>query len=292
MSDKFLGTSMLAVATAAGILLTGLGATAADQPVHLAMHDMMPMQSQNSGSMSGGMMDDDKMGMQQPNQPGQMGGMSGAGSMPSQSQSGSAGGMQSPSGSMGGGMRDDDKMRMPQQQGQSGQMGSGMQSQGSMGSGGSMAQGSSSGQMGGMMSDNMMRMMNDHMRMMNDQMRMRSGMPGMAPGPSMVDMTDRIEGRLAFLRAELRITDGQASAWNSFADGLRSSRQHLMEARQQLSQTSSKPTDRLEQYEHHLMERLEALKTARAAFTQLYATLDEAQKRTADELVVPFIATF
>ena len=146
--------------------------------------------------------------------------------------------------------------------------------------------------MGGMMGENMMRMMDDHRRMMGDGMRMRGEMPGMAVGPGMVDMTDRLDGRLAFLRAELRITDAQSAAWTTFADGLRSGRQHLLEARQQLAQPFSKSADRLEQYERHLTARLEALKAARTAFNQLYASLDDAQKRTADELVVPFIATF
>lgn len=144
----------------------------------------------------------------------------------------------------------------------------------------------------GQMTDEQARMRDEHMRMMNDQMRMRGQMPGMAMAPGTVDMTDRIEGRLAFLRAELRITEAQASTWNTFADALRSSRRHLMEARQQLNQTYSKSTDRLEQYERHLAARLDAVKTARATFAQLYAALDDVQKRTADELVAPLIATF
>ena len=211
-----------------------------------------------------------------------------------QSQPGQMGGMPPPAkgGSAAGGMQMDDSMRM-QQQGQSGQMGRGTLSQGSTTQGGGMGQGGMSGQMGGMMDDSMMRMMNEHMRMMmGDGMRMGGGTAGMAMGPAMVDMTDRIEGRLAFLRAELHINDVQNSAWTTFAEAVRSSRQHLLEARQQLQQPHSKPADRLEQYERHLTARLEALKSARAAFTQLYTSLDEAQKRTAEELVIPFIATF
>lgn len=42
----------------------------------------------------------------------------------------------------------------------------------------------------------------------------------------------------------------------------------------------------------HLSARLEALKSARTAFAKLHGTLDETQKRTADELVAPFVATF
>ncbi|PZR83820.1 MAG: hypothetical protein DI537_34305 [Stutzerimonas stutzeri] len=231
--------------------------------------------------------------MQQPSQPGQTGGMGGMQSQGGMGQGGSSGQMggmapQGQSGSMGGGMKMDDNMRM--QQGQSGQTGAGMQSQGGMGQGGSMGQGGMSGQTGGMMNDNMMRMMNDHMRMMGGGMG--GGAPGMAMGPAMVDMTERLEGRLAFLRAELRITDAQAPAWSAFADALRTSRKHLLEARQQMGQAYSSAPDRLERYEQHLSARLEALKSARTAFAKLHGSLDETQKRTADELVAPFIATF
>jgi len=295
MSVKTARASMLALATAAGALLAaGPGpARAVDRPLRFAMHDMMPMQSQggSGGSMGGGMMDDDKMRMQQsqPGQTGATGGMQSQGSAGQGGSSGQMGGMapQGQSSSTGGGMKMDDNMRM---QGQSGQTGAGMQPQGSMGQGGAMGQGAMSGQTGGMMGDNMMRMMNDHMRMMGGGMG--GGTPGMAMGPAMVDMTERLEGRLAFLRAELRITDAQAPAWTAFADALRTSRKHLLEARQQLSQAYSSSTDRLEKYEQHLSARLEALKSARTSFAKLHGSLDEAQKRTADELVAPFIATF
>ena len=42
---------------------------------------------------------------------------------------------------------------------------------------------------------------------------------------------DRIEGRIAFLRAELKITESQASAWNAFADALRTNSQKLGQVR-------------------------------------------------------------
>lgn len=110
-------------------------------------------------------------------------------------------------------------------------------------------------------------------------------------GPSQVDLTDRIEGRIAFLRAELHITDAQVAVWNSFADALRSARQHLLEARY-APLVETMPSARLEQYERHLAERLQALRGARIAFQNLYETLDEVQRRTAEELVIPYFTTF
>ena len=127
---------------------------------------------------------------------------------------------------------------------------------------------------------------------------MAPGTTGMAPGTTgmatgTADVTERIEGRIAFLKAELQITDKQMADWNVLAEALRSGRQHLVEARKFLvmdGKTNS--ADRLARYESHLTERLEAIKSARAAFVRLYPTLVDAQKQTADAILVPLIATF
>ena len=90
------------------------------------------------------------------------------------------------------------------------------------------------GMMGGGMGN--MPMMNDMKNMMSSMSAMHSmgmmhmmgmmgrGMDGMAT-------IDRIEGRIAFLRAELKITDAQADAWNGFADALRTNARKLAEVR-------------------------------------------------------------
>ena len=137
-------SSTLVAALIATVTFSTAPASAAPRAVQMAMHDMMPMQSQMPS-------------MQQ----GQMGGMQGSGH---------------------------DRMQQP---------GAGME------------------------------------RGMNPGMGM-----GMGMGPSVVDLTDRLEGRLAFLRTELNIMDAQASAWNGFADALRAARKHLIEARHALTQTA------------------------------------------------------
>jgi hypothetical protein len=43
----------------------------------------------------------------------------------------------------------------------------------------------------------------------------------MTPMMGMMGMADHIEGRIAFLKAELKITDTQLTQWNEFADVLR-----------------------------------------------------------------------
>lgn len=135
---------------------------------------------------------------------------------------------------------------------------------------------------------------NGMMTMMEKMMRGHMGsMPGMGATSGTTDVTERIEGRIAFLKAELQITDKQLPDWNALADSLRSGRQHLVDARNLLvvdDKTNS--ADRIERYERHLAERLEAVKSTRTAFTKLYPTLNEAQKQTADTILLPLIATF
>jgi hypothetical protein len=131
------------------------------------------------------------------------------------------------------------------------------------------------------------------MQMMEQMMGSHMSMPGMSATSGTADVTDRIEGRIAFLKAELEITDKQMADWNVLADALRSSRQHLVEARKYLvADDKANSPDRIERYERHLSERLEAVKSARTAFARLYPSLNDSQKQTADTILLPLIATF
>src|SRR5437868_2827142 len=46
-------------------------------------------------------------------------------------------------------------------------------------------------------------------------------MPGMGSMPMMAAMAGHVEGRLAFLKTELKITDAQLPLWNAVADAIR-----------------------------------------------------------------------
>jgi hypothetical protein len=203
-------------------------------------------------------------------------------------------------------MMDEDKMRMKSDSSKSNSMGNMGQSGGqpqNMGGGGMQddrmrmqmpgmqeCQGPGCQQGSSMQGSNMMQMMERMHRQVNPPSGM---MPGgnTASGPA--DVTERLEGRIAFLKAELQITDKQVPDWNVLADALRSSRQHLLEARKLLVMDDKmQGTERLDHYERHLSERLEAIKSARAAFGRLYGTLNDGQKKTADALLLPLISTF
>lgn len=146
-------------------------------------------------------------------------------------------------------------------------------------------------------------MMTMMMQNMQTMMRMGGGQPGMPPADGSAAMAapmgggnsaTRLEGRIAYLRTDLRITDAQAPAWEAFAAALRSGREHLDAARNSLSgaNAAADPMVRLQAYESHLMARTEAVRSTRLAFNTLFAQLDDAQKRAATTTMLPFIGTF
>ena len=118
------------------------------------------------------------------------------------------------------------------------------------------------------------------------------GMMGFGPD----SMMDRIDGRLAFLKTELKITDAQSAAWDDFATVLRqTSETHnemmlsMMKEVQDGSFFKKPLTERL-QYQQTMMEaRVEDIKSVRGALDKLYSQLDDTQKKAADEIVLPMM---
>jgi hypothetical protein len=124
----------------------------------------------------------------------------------------------------------------------------------------------------------------------------RGGMMGMCHSAmmGMMGMGDHVEGRIAFLRAELKITDAQMSAWNTFASVLRSNGQHMGEMRKSMMQggmmarggAAISAPDRLDRTEKMMTAALDAVKATKSALTPLYAVLTDEQKKTADGLLM------
>ncbi len=114
------------------------------------------------------------------------------------------------------------------------------------------------------------------------------GMPAATPG----GMIDRIEGRIAFLQAELKIAEAQQAPWQEFADALRvQAKQHndmraaTMQQTAQQGGASPALAARLEWQEQALDARLGAMKGLRAAYQKLHGLLTDEQKTTLDELL-------
>lgn len=135
---------------------------------------------------------------------------------------------------------------------------------------------------GGMMGGDMMG--GDMSRMMT---MMHGGMMG---GGMMGDMAlKHVEGRLAFLKTELKITPAQEPQWTKFADVVRSTAKNAQTAKPPMMQGGMKPSttpDRLGHYEKTLVARLEAVRALKAAVDPLYASLSDDQKKVADELLM------
>lgn len=100
---------------------------------------------------------------------------------------------------------------------------------------------------------------------------------------------DRVEGRLAFIKAELKITDAQTPQWNAFADSVRSNGKAMAEM-QQTMMSAHEPAkalpERLAFEETAASSHLTAIKTIKAALDTLYGVLSADQKKAADSIVI------
>ena len=118
---------------------------------------------------------------------------------------------------------------------------------------------------------------------------MQGGMMGMMGNCPMMGggAAAHAEGRIAFLKAELAITDQQKNAWEAYAaaikknlEGMQSMRETMMKVMQAKS-----PVERLDAHIAAMDSRVTALKELKPALADLYAALSDEQKKKADELL-------
>jgi len=119
------------------------------------------------------------------------------------------------------------------------------------------------------------------------------------PGPTysitgeramMCRMDEHIDGQLAYLKAELKITDIQLPQWNIFAQAFRAEMQKKAQlCREAMDQARSGVTqnllDSLKTTEDQMAKRLDSLRAMRAAVQPLYSILTNEQRKTADEIM-------
>jgi hypothetical protein len=107
-------------------------------------------------------------------------------------------------------------------------------------------------------------------------------------GPAQRQMRpSRIEGRIAFLRTELKITGAQAPLFDAVANAMRDNDRAMrtaIESRRQ-QPTQANLLDRLDQRQKRAEEMASATGKLKAAWAPLYAALSDDQKKTADELL-------
>ncbi|SJZ31783.1 LTXXQ motif family protein [Enhydrobacter aerosaccus] len=126
---------------------------------------------------------------------------------------------------------------------------------------------------GGMMRSDMMQMMRNMMTMMSAE----SGM-----------MTSHVEGRIAELKSQLKITDAQMPQWNRFADAMRAAGKSMGDMHQQMmaARTGKPLPERLALQEKAITAHLAALKTLEEALQPLYASFSDEQKKIADGIMI------
>ncbi len=111
-----------------------------------------------------------------------------------------------------------------------------------------------------------------------------------ASGQAMCNaMAGHIEGRLAFVKAELKITEAQEPLWNTYAAAARDSTNTML-ARcttvmgQRNGPIASLP-DRLDENEQLMTAQLDATRAMNKAIKPLYASFSDTQKKSADQLL-------
>jgi hypothetical protein len=110
----------------------------------------------------------------------------------------------------------------------------------------------------------------------------------MSPGGAI----QNVDGHIAVLKAELKITDAQQSQWEQFADALRTNAKALTAAFSTMmsgmmggADNKMPPAARLEQQEKLQTLQLEALSRSRTALDGLNAVLSDEQKQRLDQLI-------
>lgn len=111
--------------------------------------------------------------------------------------------------------------------------------------------------------------------------------PGMMGHGMMMDHGPMIEARLAYLKADLAITDAQAAAWNVYADAVRARAASRHSTRTEMMETMKSATlpERIAARLKAMETMVESLKVLKPATEALYGVLTEEQRKKADTAV-------
>ena len=136
----------------------------------------------------------------------------------------------------------------------------------------------------------MMGMMGDGMAgrgMMGGGMMGGRMMGGGRMGGRQPNMGAMAEGRLAYLKSELAITEGQTEAWNGYAEAVKSRVEMMRGMHRSMMDAMQKgsATDRMKARISGMEAMLESMKAIGPATEKLYGVLTEDQKKTADALI-------
>jgi uncharacterized small protein (DUF1192 family) len=132
------------------------------------------------------------------------------------------------------------------------------------------------------------KMMGGGMDHMMPMMRAMRGMMGHGGGDMGMMMVDHVEGRIAFVKAELAITEAQMPQFTKLSETIRANAkamQAAMAANMASGAAATGPAHG-DAMIAMMTARLDAMKATHAAGKELYAVLTDAQKKTADQMMM------
>ena len=96
-----------------------------------------------------------------------------------------------------------------------------------------------------------------------------------------------VDGRLAYLKGELGITDAQTKAWDAYAAAVKARVEHMQGMHEMMAGTMQKgtATERMDARIAGMEATLDSLKALKPTTEGLYAVLTDEQKKVADELI-------
>ena len=101
-------------------------------------------------------------------------------------------------------------------------------------------------------------------------------------------MANHIEGRLAYIKAELKITEAQGSLWNAYATAARDNANrmatHCTTMMSERGASTVSLPDRLDQHEQFMAAQLDVVRVMNKTLKPLYESLNDGQKKAADQL--------
>jgi len=105
----------------------------------------------------------------------------------------------------------------------------------------------------------------------------------------MCGVAEHVDGRLAYLKAELKLTEQQTPQWNAFVEGFRAATQKTAQHCDEMDQAGHDHSGhagvlgQLAMMDHHMTAHLDQIRALKSAIEPLYNALTDEQKKTADE---------
>ncbi len=115
------------------------------------------------------------------------------------------------------------------------------------------------------------------------------GMMGYRNGDSGADYDSHVDGRVAFLKAELKITDAQSKVWDDYASAMRTNSQVMINMHKRMyeafRQNNGSVVRVLDLQIDGMKSHLASLERLKPATEALYKALSDDQRKKADEIL-------